>query len=109
MTETLEEKIERIIKKTLARIKYPDMDEGYRFSRYNITASQYMDLFVKQNACCPICGLHRDEFWRDFVIDHDHETGKVRGLLCMGCNTQLGVVEKYLKAPKKWDEYLKKI
>lgn len=48
------------------------------------------DLMVKaQNNCCSICKNKAPEGER-LHIDHDHETGEVRGLLCMQCNTLLG-------------------
>ena len=46
----------------------------------------------EQNYCCAICNRHRDEFKRNLSVDHDHKTGKVRSLLCIICNTNVGVV-----------------
>jgi hypothetical protein len=53
--------------------------------KYNLTLSQYQDRLKFQNNQCPIC--HSDN---PTNIDHDHITGKVRGILCSKCNTGLG-------------------
>jgi hypothetical protein len=60
--------------------------------KYGISESQYLARLEAQGHRCAICGWD----WRDaeeprrLVVDHDHRTGKVRGLLCGGCNTGLG-------------------
>lgn len=56
---------------------------------YGISLAQYNEILVQQNSCCPICNKHRDEQKNDLSVDHDHETGKVRGLLCTNCNHRL--------------------
>ena len=57
---------------------------------YGITVDDYNRMFADQNGCCAICKRHQSEFRRSFAVDHDHETGKVRGLLCISCNRGLG-------------------
>lgn len=63
--------------------------------RYGLTKETYKLLHDKQNGLCAICGrpettesshgnLHK------LSVDHDHATGKVRGLLCRSCNLALG-------------------
>jgi len=46
----------------------------------------YNDLFSKQNGCCAICGTHQSKLRRALDVDHNHVTGKTRGLLCGKCN-----------------------
>src|SRR5271166_3229682 len=56
-----------------------------RLRKYDLTHDEYIDLVAQQKGLCAICGngLATD-------IDHDHETGSVRGLLCNNCNRGLG-------------------
>ena len=65
-----------------------------RKKRYGITPEQYLKMFSDQEGKCLICGqpetcLYRDQI-RSLAVDHNHETGQVRGLLCNGCNNGLG-------------------
>lgn len=60
--------------------------------RYGINAVIYELLSEAQNHACRVCGEPRSAL-KDkygFHVDHDHDTGKVRGLLCRGCNVALG-------------------
>lgn len=55
---------------------------------YGITLEQYNQILLKQGSVCAICGgLNKN---RRLCIDHDHKTGKVRGILCDNCNKGLG-------------------
>jgi hypothetical protein len=48
-------------------------------------------MLVSQDNKCAICGTaFEDSFGKNVHVDHDHKTGKVRGLLCQGCNHLLG-------------------
>ncbi len=55
----------------------------------------YAQLFEEQQGRCAIC-QKPPVSTRRFHMDHDHETLKIRGLLCFSCNNKLGFVEKYL-------------
>lgn len=57
---------------------------------YGITLEQYHKMLKDQDYRCAICDIHNDELTRGLAIDHDHETGEIRGLLCVKCNTILG-------------------
>lgn len=69
----------------------PHKRKSQRLKKYGITRSEFMDLMNAQGGKCAICG-HRDTSIRNFfpVVDHCHESGKVRGLLCMNCNMGVG-------------------
>ena len=69
-------------------------------SKYGITKDQYMALLEAQNYKCKICGLTsatqaaksgRKRVPTALVVDHCHETGRIRGLLCSNCNSMLGM------------------
>jgi len=51
---------------------------------------QYEALLLEQDYRCAICGTSEDKLTKRMAIDHNHETGTVRGLLCSTCNTGLG-------------------
>lgn len=59
--------------------------------RYGITWEQYEDLLLKQGFACAICrSVRPGGRGKRLHVDHDHGTGKVRGLLCWRCNSVIG-------------------
>lgn len=76
-----------------------DADSQYqqhsrRRARYGILPEEYLSMFEQQEGKCAICGqeekcLYKGKI-RSLAVDHDHKTGKVRSLLCNGCNNGLG-------------------
>ena len=64
--------------------------------RYGCTVGDIAALAEKQGNRCAICNTHRNDIthasfkYNPLVIDHDHSTGAVRGLLCPTCNNLLG-------------------
>lgn len=61
--------------------------------KYGITPEQYDLLFAEQQGLCAIC----QQSGMPLHVDHDHENGKVRGLLCLRCNGSLAWVEMILR------------
>ena len=58
-----------------------------RARKFGITEEQLMEYV--NHPCCDICG---DDFSNSkLCVDHDHRTGKIRGVLCNHCNTALGL------------------
>jgi len=57
--------------------------------KYNIEVEEFDGLKIKQNNCCAICKTTLEDGFLVHV-DHDHKTGKIRGILCRWCNTGLG-------------------
>lgn len=58
---------------------------------YGITPEQYDEMAVRQGGVCAICGDGPSPK-RRLVVDHNHETGAVRGLLCANCNAGVGLL-----------------
>ena len=56
----------------------------------NLSTFDYAKLLVEQNNSCAICGIEATELKRELSVDHNHETNKIRGLLCHHCNIGLG-------------------
>ncbi len=57
--------------------------------KYGITHEQYEAMLAAQGGVCACCGT--SESGRDkWLVDHDHTTGRVRGLLCFNCNIGIG-------------------
>jgi hypothetical protein len=69
---------------------------------FGLTIKDYETLLKKQRGKCAICKGHSGRKGSRFAVDHDHKTGKVRGLLCLQCNTKLGWVETNNNAVLKY-------
>jgi len=69
----------------------PDKEKNnYLRTRYGITLEDFNTMHEKQKGCCAICGKSSDENKQGLSVDHNHKTGKVRGLLCSHCNFVIG-------------------
>ena len=74
------------------RPKY-NRQAGYDLqAKYDITRNEYELLLRKQDGRCAICGKTQEDNGRELAVDHNHETGAVRGLLCANCNTGIGLL-----------------
>lgn len=68
--------------------------EWHYMSRYGITHQQFLDLAFEQGNKCSICGIDltfAEKCNTRAVLDHDHNSGEIRGVLCNSCNTALGL------------------
>lgn len=70
---------------------------------YRMSPEQKRIMIASQNYLCAICQLHPPT-----DVDHDHATGKVRGVLCRGCNTALGHMQDNPKTLERAIQYLEK-
>jgi len=76
-------------------------------SLYGLSELDYNILFNKQKGKCAICDKHQSEFKKPLCVDHNHETSKIRGLLCHNCNVSLGLLKDNIDVLEKAIEYLK--
>lgn len=76
---------------------------NYLIRKYGITQDDYLKMVADQGGRCAICGSESD---KSFHIDHCHETGKVRGLLCGPCNHAIGLMYDDPETLRAAAEYL---
>jgi predicted nucleic acid-binding Zn ribbon protein len=74
---------------------------------HGLTASQFDDLLSSQGRSCAICGTS-DWGVKGPQIDHNHETGAVRGILCVNCNNALGRFKEDVDVMRRAAEYLER-
>ncbi len=80
---------------------------------FGITLEDYDYMLYKQDYRCAVCGsdypgCNGKGKRNSFCVDHDHETNKVRGLLCRNCNTGIGLLGDNIKGLEKAIKYLEK-
>jgi len=79
--------------------------------KYGLSHKDLSELMAKQHSVCAICGqpetMKRRGTLQRLAIDHDHKTGKVRGLLCSKCNSALGYFNDNIGHVKNAFKYLK--
>lgn len=95
------------------RQKHPERFQNSSLKKhYGITLEDYNALHDKQKGNCAICGNPEVRIIRDKVIklavDHCHQTGNIRGLLCSNCNTGIGALKHDIDRLKTAIEYLEK-
>lgn len=84
------------IEKQAARVK----------AMYGLEPEQYKSMYETQQGKCAICN-EEPKTKRGLHIDHNHKTGKVRGLLCHGCNVALGSFKEDVNTLNKAIEYIR--
>jgi len=105
------EKISEYAKKyyELYKEEYRIYQKKHNIQSYGITMNDYDNMYIEQNGVCAICGKPETRYKGDkqvLSIDHDHVTGKVRGLLCNSCNTAIGLFKDDLGILASAFEYL---
>ena len=80
--------------------------KGLLKKKFNITIEEYDHILESQNHVCKICSQTCTQNHR-LSIDHDHTTGKVRGLLCNPCNVGLGRFNDNIDLLDRAIQYLK--
>lgn len=74
---------------------------------YGIDFEQYTLMFNNQSGFCYICLTHRKNLSRDLAVDHNHQTGQIRALLCTNCNQALGRAKESIEILERMINYLK--
>jgi hypothetical protein len=91
----------------LYRERHPELklqaQSNHRKRTYGLSDEQYDALYRAQGGLCAACGGQEK-----LVVDHDHATGKVRALLCHGCNAALGYVQESQERLQLLVRYLNK-
>lgn len=101
----------KYIRSREAQKKYPERQKEYykRTSKrrlYNLEPDDYKKLVDSCDNKCMICG--DSPKIKSLNVDHNHETGEIRGLLCHGCNIGIGLLKEDLNIMKSAMKYLLK-
>ncbi len=73
------------------RVRNSELKKGF-----GITIDDYDKILEKQDFKCAICRIPQSSLEKRLAVDHCHKTGKVRGLLCLSCNTVIvPTIEKF--------------
>ena len=81
-----EQPVEKAKKKVRSR-------QNHLKRQYGITEIEYNNMFAIQSGCCAICKTHQSDLKTKLHVDHNHSTGKIRGLLCSMCNKGIGALK----------------
>lgn len=87
--------------------KYKYIKKNELKRSFNISLEFYNDMLLNQNSNCAICKINRIELNKDLCVDHNHSTGKIRGLLCHKCNSGLGLFQDNINILFEAVKYLK--
>jgi hypothetical protein len=90
------------------RERHPDYMPAYQknyhlVTTYGITIEEYVSMYNNRDGHCDIC----TDWFESLVVDHDHETGEVRGLLCFKCNLAIGMLDDNIGNLHRAIDYLK--
>jgi hypothetical protein len=73
---------------------------------FGITLEEYNTMFIEQKGLCLGCYKHQSDCQRALHVDHDHKTGKIRGLLCHECNSALGYIKDSPTTLRRLADYI---
>ena len=85
---------------------------NHLLNRFGISLNEYSKMYMDQGGKCAICNGTdagtRNGKEKTFAVDHDHKTGKVRGLLCEACNTGIGKLKDDPEVLRSAIQYLER-
>lgn len=92
------------------RAKKPEIVDQQLRRKYGISIADYEAMLEAQGGGCAICsGTSAGRKGHNRMhVDHDHDTGQVRGLLCHHCNTALGLVKDNADTLRRMADYLER-
>jgi len=97
------------VKHKAYREKNRDKKRGGELKRkFGIGLHEYNLILTEQKGKCACCGIHQNELTMNLAVDHDHDTGLIRGLLCGNCNTAIGKLGDNIEGLMKALNYLEK-
>jgi len=85
----------------MTRRKETFSNKRHHLKKYGLTLEQYNQIKQDQGGACAICHKIPPPGRQGLVLDHDHATGKFRGLICNTCNSRVGVVEGKRRAKRR--------
>jgi hypothetical protein len=103
--EKNKDNIKNYREKNKDRIK--EQRREYCIKKYNISKRDYDNILLYQNNKCAICHDELNKSIRSPPVDHCHNSGKVRGILCHKCNTGLGFFKENPEILESAIRYLK--
>jgi hypothetical protein len=102
--------VEQSIQENIMPRRRKDQSDGFigvrRPMTYPPTGAEWRQMYIEQDGRCLLCGEKFDGI--NCAVDHDHDTGKIRGMLCVGCNTMMGYYDKRKEFSLKATEYAKR-
>lgn len=75
--------------------------------KYGITLEEKAEIFRQQGRRCAICRSAIPRHKHNWVLDHDHKTGKIRGVLCSPCNLGLGLFKHDIQLLLNAGDYIR--
>lgn len=87
--------------------KYRAVNWRAKIRKHGLSVEQFERLLSDQGGGCALCGGRNAD--RRLAIDHDHETGRIRGLLCSRCNTALGLLRDSVDLLTRAVAYLRRV
>ena len=92
--------------------RYAAKNPGRHYkTKFGITNNDKLELFRQQGCKCAACGTSKHEHPRHstdsgWVVDHDHATGRIRGIICWRCNLALGYARDSVSNLRGMADYL---
>lgn len=97
---------------TSRRVRDPNYIRRRNLAKYGLTIAEYEAMLISQDYRCAICRLPETHVHgttkkvQPLSVDHDHATGRVRGLLCHACNITVGTSREDIRILLATIEYL---